>query len=141
MSLAVVGVKDPNLQIRFDFMVDEQSIVLDRIQIQQVVFNLVRNALEATEGRKPREIVVATRSATDSELEVSVSDNGCGLPEDAEAVFRPFTTNKMKGMGVGLSICRTIVEAHGGHLLAEARVGGGAVLRFTLPVTQEAIHA
>jgi signal transduction histidine kinase len=140
VSLAVVGVRDPNFRIGFDFMRDERPIVLDRVQIQQVVFNLVRNALEATEGTTPREIVIATRLASESELEVSVSDNGCGLPEDAEAVFRPFTTTKAKGMGVGLSICRTIVEAHGGRLWAERRAAGGAVFRFTLPIAQEAIN-
>ena len=140
VSLALVGVKDPYLRIQLDLKSDEPTIV-DRIQIQQVVFNLVRNALEATEGRKPREIVVAARPTGSSELEISVSDNGCGLPEDPEAVFRPFTSTKLKGMGVGLSICRLIVEAHGGRLLAEPRTTGGTVFRFTLPIAREAAHA
>ena len=140
VSLALVGVKDPYLRIQLDLKSDEPTIV-DRIQIQQVVFNLVRNALEATEGRKPREIVVAARPTGNSELEISVSDNGCGLPEDPEAVFRPFTSTKLKGMGVGLSICRLIVEAHGGRLLAEPRTTGGTVFRFTLPIAREAAHA
>lgn len=141
VSLAIVGLNDPDFQVRFDFMRDERPLLVDRIQLQQVVFNLVRNALEATEGSGPRAVVVTTRSASKSELEVSVSDNGCGLPEDPEAIFRPFTSTKLKGMGVGLSICRMIIEAHGGRLWAEPRAGGGAVFRFTLPIAQEAIHA
>ncbi len=133
VALALVGAKDPTLRVRFDFQDRDRQLLVDRIQIQQVVFNLVRNAIEATEGKKVREIVLATRSAADDELEISVADTGSGLPDDAESVFQPFVTSKTTGMGVGLSICRTIVNAHGGRLWAEARAGGGAVFRFTLP--------
>ena len=142
VALALVGTRDPNLRIRFDFTGDERPVLADPIQIQQVVFNLVRNALEATEGKTPREIIVATRAATTAELEISVADTGSGLPKDPEAVFQPFATSKAKGMGIGLSICRTIVEAHGGCLWAKHRPGGGAVFQFTLPAAapEEAIH-
>jgi two-component system sensor kinase FixL len=142
VALALVGTKDPNLRIRFDFTGDERPVLADPIQIQQVVFNLVRNALEATEGKTPREIIVATRAATTAELEISVADTGSRLPKGPEAVFQPFAASKAKGMGIGLSICRTIVEAHGGCLWAEHRPGGGAVFRFTLPAAapEEAIH-
>ncbi len=142
IALAIVGTRDPNLRVRRDFAQDGRLILADPIQIQQVIFNLVRNALEATEGITPREIVVATRTATNTELEVSVSDSGVGLPKDPETVFQPFATRKARGMGIGLSICRTIVEAHGGRLWAEHRVGGGAIFRFTLPLVpaEEAVH-
>lgn len=142
VALSLVGTSDPKLQIRFDFAPDKRQILVDRVQIQQVVFNLMRNALEATEGKTPREIVVATRASSDSELVVSVADSGPGLPEDPEAVFQPFATTKADGMGIGLSICRTIIEAHGGRLWAEPRPGGGAVFRFTLPIagSEVAIH-
>ncbi len=142
VALALVGTKDPSLRVRFDFAGQERPVLVDRIQIQQVVFNLMRNALEATEGKVPREIVVAACAAND-ELEISVADNGPGIPADPEAVFQPFTTTKAKGMGIGLTICRTIVEAHGGRLWAEQRAGGGAVFRFTLPAVlpEEAAHA
>ncbi len=142
VALALVGAKDRNLRLRFDFAPDARPILADRVQIQQVVFNLVRNALEATEGRTPREIVVATRAATDAELEVSVADTGPGIGGDPEAVFQPFATTKTTGMGLGLSICRAIVEAHGGRLWAEPRPGGGAVFRFILPIapSAEALH-
>ena len=142
VALALVGARDSNLQLRFDFARDQRPILVDPIQFQQVVFNLVRNALEATEGKTPREIVVAARAATNTEMEISVADVGPGLSKDPEAVFRPFVTTKAKGMGIGLSICRTIVEANGGRLWAEPRPGGGTVFRFTLPIaaSDEAIH-
>ncbi len=143
VALALVGANDAKLRVRFDFAPGECPVVADRVQIQQVVFNLVRNALEATAGRSPREIVVATRAAATGELEISVADTGPGLGEDPEAVFRPFASTKASGMGIGLSICRTIVEAHGGRLRAEPRPGGGAVFRFTLPLalSEETVHA
>jgi len=141
VALAVIGKKDTG--IRFDFVEHERPILADRIQIQQVVFNLVSNALDATEGKTPREIVVGTRSPTNAELEIFVADTGPGLPDNPEEVFRPFATTKAKGMGVGLSICRIIAEAHGGRLWAEQRPGGGAVFRFSLPTveSEEVVHA
>jgi two-component system sensor kinase FixL len=143
VELALVGAKDPTLRVRFDFEDRDRELLVDRIQIQQVAFNLVRNAIEATEGKKVREIIVATRSAAEDELEISVADTGSGLPDDPETVFQPFVTSKTTGMGVGLSICRTIVNAHGGRLWAEARTGGGAVFRFTLPtaIPREIVYA
>jgi two-component system sensor kinase FixL len=132
VALALVGARDPDLRTRLAFA-DDLSILVDGIQIQQVVFNLVKNALEATERRHPREIEVATRARADSEVEISVADNGPGLPEDPDMLFRPFATTKADGLGVGLSICRAIVEAHGGRLWAEPREGGGAVFLFTVP--------
>ncbi len=133
VALALVDTKDPALRVRFDFADGDRQLLVDRIQVQQVIFNLVRNAIEATEGQKVREIIVATRAVTEDELEISVADTGSGLPDDPETVFQPFVTSKGMAVGVGLSICRTIVDAHGGHLWAEARDGGGAVFRFTLP--------
>jgi PAS domain S-box-containing protein len=143
VALALVGSKDPDLRIRYDFDPCERPILADRIQIQQVVFNLVRNALEATRGKVLREITVATRLLSNTELEVSIADTGLGLPRDPEAVFQPFATTKRNGMGIGLSICRTIVEAHGGRLWGESRPAGGAVFRFTVPLSplEETVHA
>lgn len=137
VALAMVGVKDPKLRIRFEFDPNEQPIVVDRVQIQQVVFNLVRNALEATQSSDPREIVLSTRRTGAGEVEISIADTGPGLPADPEIVFKPFASSKPRGMGIGLSICRTIVEAHHGRLRAESRPGGGAVFRFVVPAVQE----
>ena len=107
----------------------------DPIQLEQVVLNLVRNALDAVDAGAPvvREVTVRTRRR-DGGVEVSVEDTGPGLGPQAETrVFEAFFTTKPGGMGIGLSICRRIIEAHGGRLAAEEREGGGAVFHFTLP--------
>ena len=106
---------------------------IDRVQIQQVLVNLIRNAAEAMEGSPRREITLATAPHEVGLIEVSIADTGSGMAEDiAGRLFQPFVTTKPDGMGVGLSICRTIVEAHGGHIRAEASPEGGTVFRFTL---------
>jgi signal transduction histidine kinase len=109
----------------------------DRIQLQQVLLNLIVNAVESmstlTEG--PRELKISSaRDAPDSVL-IAVRDSGPGLtPEDFERAFQAFHTTKPDGMGLGLSICRSIVEAHGGRLWATANAPRGAIFQFTLPV-------
>jgi PAS domain S-box-containing protein len=106
----------------------------DRLQIQQVLVNLMRNALEATAGGEQRHIKITTRQLDDATIEVGVADNGPGLTFDLDDhPFEPFVSSKRNGMGLGLSICRFIVEAHGGKLRSGANPGGGAVFRFTLP--------
>ncbi len=106
---------------------------VDKVQIQQVLLNLMRNAVEAMAGLPNRSLVVST-SKTDDWVEISVADNGPGLAETVQArLFQPFVTTKPDGLGVGLSICRTIVEAHGGRLSAVSEVGKGTVFRFTVP--------
>jgi two-component system sensor kinase FixL len=97
------------------------------------VLNLMRNAIDAMEDSPKRELIVAARPAEDDMVNVSVSDTGPGIaPEIAEHLFQPFMTTKATGMGVGLSISRTIVESHGGRIWAEPHKGGGTVFHFTL---------
>ena len=94
------------------------------------------------EASERREMLISSAPADDEMVEISVADTGSGLPpEAAENLFRPFFTTKAHGMGVGLSICRTIVESHGGYIRTEPNVGGGTVFRFTLPIgyTESAI--
>lgn len=130
-ALAMIGAKEVHL--RFDIPRPEALVLADKVQVQQVVVNLMRNAIDAMENSPRRELVVAARAAPDDMVEVSVSDTGPGIaPEIAEHLFQPFMTTKATGMGVGLSISRTIVEAHGGRLWFESRAEGGAVFRFTL---------
>lgn len=112
------------------------SVHVDKVQVQQVLFNLMRNGIEAMHGRPKREIRIAARSAGDDMIEVSLADTGPGLPEAIrDRLFQPFVTTKETGMGIGLSVCRTIVETHGGRLWAEASSGEGAVFRLTLPAS------
>jgi signal transduction histidine kinase len=109
----------------------------DRIQLQQVILNLILNGMDATAGlpNGPRKISGRTSRAGDSVAEISISDSGPGIPSDKLAqVFDPFFTTKDQGMGMGLSIARTIVEAHGGRIWAENQDGGGAVFRLSLPL-------
>ena len=113
---------------------------VDRIQVQQVLINLIRNALQAMEGQERREILISTRASSKTTAEVSVADTGCGIRDGVrEALFSPFQTSKAEGMGIGLSISRTIIEAHGGKIWAEDREGGGTIFRFTLPMAEEPV--
>ncbi|HEX6769842.1 MAG TPA: PAS domain S-box protein, partial [Candidatus Binatia bacterium] len=113
----------------------------DRVQLQQVVLNLVLNAMEAMAGQaeETRQVVVRSGPGDDGMIKISVSDSGPGIPSDKlPKLFEPFFTTKMEGMGMGLSIARTIVEAHHGRIWAENNCGGGAIFYFILPVATEA---
>lgn len=117
-----------------DFDADLPPIVADRIQIQQVVMNLITNAMQAMEGRADARLVLAVRARDDRWQEISVTDNGPGIPTHRlETMFEPFQTSRADGLGMGLSISRSIVEAHGGRIEAENLDGGGACVRFLLP--------
>jgi two-component system sensor kinase FixL len=110
-------------------------VFADRIQIRQVLVNLIRNAIAAMEQSPKRSIVIRTEPGPPGYCEVSVSDTGPGIPpEAAPRIFDPLYTTRADGMGVGLSICRMIVEAHGGTIWIDAKAGPGATIRFTLPV-------
>ena len=114
------------------------SVQADKVQIQQVMLNLVRNALEAMETSQRRELLILTEVMDDWMLAVSIADTCPGIaPEIAAQLFQPFVTTKRQGMGVGLSISRTIVEAHGGKISVEPNPGGGTVFRFSLRAVNE----
>ncbi len=138
-ALALVGAKDRGVRVRFNFAPRLDFVLADKVQIQQVLLNLIRNAIEAMEESDRRELLVATAAAADNMVEISVADTGSGIsPDIAEQLFQPFITTKRHGMGVGLSISRTIIEAHGGVIAARPNSGGGTVFSFTLPaVTKE----
>jgi two-component system sensor kinase FixL len=107
---------------------------MDKIQIQQVLINLIRNAVEAMQGVDRRELSIETSNGDGGFAKVTVLDSGPGLSEDvASRLFQPFFTTKETGMGIGLSVCQSIVEAHGGQIWAEPNQGGGAAFRFRLP--------
>jgi two-component system sensor kinase FixL len=132
-ALALVGAKDTGVQVRFEFDPRVDEVLVDRVQIQQVVLNLVRNAIDAMEQTPRRLVLISAAPAEDQMALVSVADTGPGLDASAAArLFQPFVTTKANGMGVGLSISRTIVEAHGGRIWTEPNPGGGAVFKFTV---------
>jgi two-component system sensor kinase FixL len=132
--LALVGARENAIAVSFRLDPRAEQVVADRIQIQQVLVNLIRNAVDVlAESPGVREIVIETRQLEDGVVEISIADSGTGLAAEVrEHLFQPFVTTKQKGMGLGLSICRTIVEAHGGKIAADARAGGGTIFRFTL---------
>ena len=122
--------------VRLALMPDIPTVLVDRIEIEQVVLNLLRNALEAVSGLpgKRRLLEITTRSRGKRSIEGIVTDRGCGLPKDGpNKVFDPYFTTKSEGLGLGLSICRTIIESHGGKLNALPNSPWGASFSFTLP--------
>ena len=141
-ALALVGAKDQGVRVRFQFDPTIDLVLADKVQIQQVLLNLLRNAVEAMESSQRRELAISTAADKDGMLAISVADTGSGIsPDIAAHLFQPFVTNKRHGMGVGLSISRTIVEAHGGQIGASPNPAGGTTFRFTLrAVTQEEVR-
>jgi len=138
-ALALVGAKDRGIRVRFVFDPTIDLVLVDRVQVQQVLLNLMRNAIEAMEESQNRELVVSAMPAKDNMVAIGVADTGHGIAPDVSAqLFQPFFTTKRHGMGVGLSISRTIVEAHGGQIGVEPNPIGGTIFRFTLrAVTKE----
>jgi two-component system, LuxR family, sensor kinase FixL len=132
-ALALVGAKEHGVSVRYTMDPKVDLVLADRVQIQQVVLNLIRNAIDAMEESPVRRLAIGVKRLPGHYAEISVSDTGPGIsPEIADQLFQPFITTKRTGMGVGLSISRTIVEAHGGKIRAEANPDGGATFRFTL---------
>jgi two-component system sensor kinase FixL len=132
-ALALVGAKELGIRVRLRFDTAVDRVIVDKVQIQQVLINLMRNAIEAMEDSEHRELTVTT-IARERDVMVEVRDTGCGIaPEMADQLFQPFATTKPQGMGIGLSISRTIIEGHEGRIWAEASPGGGTAFRFTLP--------
>ena len=124
------------VEILFKLERRAQWVRADSVQIQQVLVNLIRNAIEALAGAKEKRITISTATAPGGRVEVAIQDSGPGLDALPEgALFTPFHSTKAEGLGVGLSISRTIVEAHGGTIEAGRAPDGGAVFRFTLPRT------
>jgi len=137
-ALALMSVDSRSLEL--DVRIGQGKLVrVDRVQIQQVLLNLIRNAVEAMADSPFRRLAITSRKAVKGMLEVVVADSGPGLAvEVAERLFEPFLTTKAAGMGVGLSISRTIVEAHEGRIWAESSDLGGAAFHFTLPEAETA---
>jgi two-component system, LuxR family, sensor kinase FixL len=133
-ALGLAGAREQSVQLRFNLNLEADQVLVDRVQIQQVLVNLFRNALEAMAQSSRRELIATNCKVADDMIEVEVSDTGTGFHEDVKPnLFQTFFTTKETGMGVGLSISRSIIEAHGGRMWAENNAAGGATFRFTLP--------
>jgi two-component system sensor kinase FixL len=136
-ALALVGSREKGISAQFDFAPEATPVLVDRVQIQQVLINLMRNAMEAMDGCPERRLTVATALLDPGTVQVSVLDTGPGIAaEMSERLFEAFASTKATGMGLGLSICRTIVEAHGGRIRAKAGKDGGTEFQFTLVRSQ-----
>ena len=136
-ELATLGTATDGIDLELNLSADLPPVLIDHVQIQQVVLNLVRNSIDALSDCETRTITVATEPKGDM-IEVVVSDNGPGLPAEVrERVFEPFVSTKPDGIGIGLSICRTIVEAHGGKIALDTGTKCGAGFRFSVPVFDE----
>jgi two-component system sensor kinase FixL len=138
-AIATPGGMRPDVQLRYEFEPAADAVLADQIQVQQVMVNLIRNALEAM-GETPRQrLRIGSRVADDDLAEAYIADSGPGVdPELGENLFEPFVSGKADGMGIGLAVSRSIVESHGGRIWAEVAPDGGAVFRFTLPRAPEA---
>jgi len=135
VALGQGGAVDDNIELNIELDAGLPSVLADRVQIEQVLINLLRNAIEAMHASPIRKVTISTYAKGPKTVEISVADTGPGIPEEIAArLFEPFVTTKEKGMGVGLSICRTIVEAHGGQLWMTPNPTGGTIFRIQLPV-------
>lgn len=137
LALGIVGQGGRGTRVRMDLPPDLPDVNVDRVQIQQVIVNLLRNAVDAMSQSARRELTIAAAKQDEALALVSVSDTGPGIdPSIADKLFNAFVTTKDDGMGVGLSICKAIVENHGGKIWVTSNVAGGATFQFTLPLDE-----
>ncbi|WP_430414903.1 PAS domain S-box protein [Parasphingorhabdus sp.] len=138
MTLGLVGAYEKGIKCSIHIDPDTNHVFADRVQIQQVMINLMRNAIEAMADSPTKNLNIVVRSLPDDKVEIALSDTGSGIdPEIAGQIFDPFISTKSNGMGLGLSICRTIIEAHDGTISADANPEGGTIFRITLLKTHK----
>ncbi|MFT3937774.1 sensor histidine kinase [Rhodopseudomonas sp.] len=138
LALASVLTRDRPVDVALSLDPAFDRVLVDKVQVQQVFLNLIRNAFEAMREQRERKLTIGSRLVEDDMVEVVVADSGPGLDSlIAERIFQPFATTKPDGMGVGLSISQTIIQAHGGSIKAEPAPGGGTLFRFTLPCADQ----
>jgi two-component system sensor kinase FixL len=135
--LGLLGAREKGVEAVFDLDPYASPVLVDKVQIQQVLINLIRNAVEAMSHADERRLTITSRLDNPGFVRVIVADSGPGVaPDMADQLFTAFVSTKADGMGLGLSICRTIVEANGGKIWMEPRAGGGTEFHFTLVRTQ-----
>ena len=137
-ALALAGSKEKGIKAVFDYQASGDIVLVDRVQIQQVLINLIRNAGEAMRGANWRQLTLTTLDADAETVAVEVADTGHGIGDDvAPQLFQPFVTSKPGGMGIGLAISKRIIEAHDGQINVRRNADGGATFRFTLPLLHD----
>jgi len=134
IALGLLGTAHQNVRVALQLAPNLSPVLIDKVQIQQVLINLIRNGLEAMQAVDMRELSITTAAESTGFARVTVGDSGPGLTDAVlKRLFQPFVTTKEKGMGIGLTICQSIVEAHGGSILALPNTGGGAEFCFRVP--------
>ncbi|MFC5755982.1 sensor histidine kinase [Rhizobium sp. GCM10022189] len=140
-TLAFAGSQRKDHHVDLQLEAKRDIVVADRVQIIQVLTNLLRNAIEATDAIEQPAIAIHTGSDDFAHLVIDVSDNGCGIAIDIEeALFRPFVTSKPRGLGMGLALSKRIIEAHGGRISARKGMRDGSILSFSLPLVESTIN-
>jgi two-component system sensor kinase FixL len=134
LALGLIGAAETNVKVRATLDPGLPLVAIDKVQIQQVLINLIRNAVEAMQTSPTRVLSITTRPDESEFVQVAIADTGVGLDDDVAAkLFQPFVTTKKAGMGVGLTICQSIIEGHGGRIWAVANESEGVTFRFRLP--------
>ena len=138
IALGLVGAADANVKVGVDLDPALPPVLVDNVQIQQVIINLIRNAVEAMQEVPIRQLQIQSSLAEPGIAQVTISDTGPGFSEEVAAkLFTPFITSKEKGMGLGLSICQSIIQAHGGRIWATPNARAGVSFHFQLPLAEK----
>ncbi len=142
-TIALTGAAAAGVDVEFDLAENLPEVLIDRIQIQQVLVNFIRNSLDAIQAAGSGRLLIASEIGNTGDVVVSVCDDGPGIADDiADKLFLPFNTSKADGLGIGLSVCQSIIESHNGRIWATANDGAGVTFFFSVPVTpgREAAH-
>jgi two-component system sensor kinase FixL len=138
IALGTAGAVYNDTRVNVELDARVPLVMVNKVQIQQVLVNLCRNAFEAMKSARRRVLTVGTRLETPETVMITVSDTGPGIaPEVMERLFQPFTTTKSEGMGIGLKICQSIVEAHGGQIWITPNEDEGVTFRVRLPIDED----
>ena len=141
LALVLFGAAHSEIEVRLDLDDELPAVLIDRVQIQQILINLIRNGIEAMRDARERRLTITTRSGEPGFVNVTVRDTGCGLaPSVSERLFQPFNTSKSNGMGLGLTICQTLVEANGGRIWQLEDMPVGTAFRFSLPIAPTSVE-
>jgi signal transduction histidine kinase len=135
IGLLSVDMRQHRIELKMELDDQLPPILANRVHLQQVILNLVTNAIDALRSGQPRVLSVKSERSGDDGVHVSIEDTGIGIdPANADKLFKPLFTTKEHGMGMGLSICRSIIENHGGRIWASPAVGRGSIFQFELPI-------